>query len=139
VRLDVASPGVYKNSVYRFGDQVKSWRERARLSQKQLAAALGVTQQTVSDWERNKILPAAERATEFEQALGLPPQTVLLALFEVLQGKTIVLAGPDGPAEARDRDDPRLAALAGGWHRLSEEDRELIAATFERLRRDRTE
>ena len=43
-----------------FGDTVKSLRLSHNLSQVQLANALNVSKQTVSNWENNNILPSIE-------------------------------------------------------------------------------
>lgn len=43
-----------------FGDTVKSLRLSHNLSQVQLASALNVSKQTVSNWENNNILPSIE-------------------------------------------------------------------------------
>ena len=43
-----------------FGDTVKSLRRSHNLSQVQLANALNVSKQTVSNWENNNILPSIE-------------------------------------------------------------------------------
>ena len=43
-----------------FGDTVKSLRLSHNLSQVQLANALNVPKQTVSNWENNNILPSIE-------------------------------------------------------------------------------
>lgn len=43
-----------------FGDRIKSLRQSFNLSQVQLAEQLGVSKQTVSNWENNNILPSIE-------------------------------------------------------------------------------
>lgn len=52
-------------------------RERARLTQEQLGAALGVTSQAVSQWERGKTLPEAGRISRISQLLGVPEGDLL--------------------------------------------------------------
>lgn len=43
-----------------FGDRIKNLRQSYNLSQVQLAEQLGVSKQTVSNWENNNILPSIE-------------------------------------------------------------------------------
>ena len=43
-----------------FGDQVKALRLARNLNQVQLAEHLNVSQQTISNWENNNILPSIE-------------------------------------------------------------------------------
>ena len=43
-----------------FSDRVKLLREASKLSQVQLAQKVGVTKQTVSNWENDNILPSVE-------------------------------------------------------------------------------
>lgn len=43
-----------------FGGKVKSLRTSHNLSQVQLAAEIGVSKQTVSNWENNNILPSID-------------------------------------------------------------------------------
>lgn len=56
-----------------FGESLRSLRERSGLGQGQLAAQLGVRQQTVSRWERGVALPRPTRIVELAQALGVEP------------------------------------------------------------------
>lgn len=70
-----------------FGQALKRWRADARMTQAQLARALDITQQTVSDWERDHGLPHRSRATELEHVLGLPPHTVVLAIHDEIEGE----------------------------------------------------
>lgn len=41
----------------RFGDQLRATRKRKFLSQRSLAACVGVTRQAVSSWEKNRFRP----------------------------------------------------------------------------------
>lgn len=43
-----------------FGDQIKTLRKSHNFNQVQLAQKLGVSKQTVSNWENNNILPSIE-------------------------------------------------------------------------------
>lgn len=53
-----------------FGEQVKASRERKGLSQESLGKMLGVSQQTVAQWESNKAQPRRERRKQLLQILG---------------------------------------------------------------------
>jgi transcriptional regulator with XRE-family HTH domain len=71
----------YKCRVYKFGSQLRAWREAADYTQVELAEALEVKQQTVSDWERDAARPRPARARAIEKVLGLPPDSVVRLLF----------------------------------------------------------
>lgn len=53
-----------------FGEQVKASRESKGLSQESLGKMLGVSQQTVAQWESNKAQPRRERRKQLLQILG---------------------------------------------------------------------
>lgn len=53
-----------------FGEQVKASRERKGLSQESLGKMLGVSQQTVAQWESDKAQPRRERRKQLLQILG---------------------------------------------------------------------
>jgi transcriptional regulator with XRE-family HTH domain len=74
-----------------FGTSLRRWREQAGLTQGDLAEQLGITQQTVSDWERDRGLPHRTRTAELDRILGLEPRTTLLAIHGAL--------GEDGDLE----------------------------------------
>jgi transcriptional regulator with XRE-family HTH domain len=54
-----------------FGTQLVALRERAGLSQLQLAERLGVTQQAVALWERKTTAPRSDTLAKLSQALGV--------------------------------------------------------------------
>ena len=54
-----------------FGDTVKSLRLSHNLSQVQLANALNVSKQTVSNWENNNILPSIEMLIKISKYFSL--------------------------------------------------------------------
>lgn len=53
-----------------FGEQIKASRERKGLSQDSLGKMLGVSQQTVAQWESGKAQPRRERRKQLLQILG---------------------------------------------------------------------
>lgn len=71
----VPPPGglVTRGDVSEFGDSLRALRERSGLGQGQLAAQLGVRQQTISRWERGAALPRPTRIVELARALGVGP------------------------------------------------------------------
>lgn len=88
-----------------FGENLRRWREDAGLTQADLAEAMGVTQQTVSDWERGVGMPHRSRAVDLERILGLEPRTIVLAIHDELDpGEVEVSASGADLDELRDRD-----------------------------------
>lgn len=55
------------------GETLKIRREELRLGQDQVAGELGVSQQTVSRWEKGLALPRPSRVSDLAQLLGLEP------------------------------------------------------------------
>ncbi len=79
-----------------FGGRLEAWRKAAGLTQRELGERLGVTQQTVSDWESGDITPAWERASDFDRELHLAPGSA----FEALRAELLGNAPP--PVEEDD-------------------------------------
>jgi transcriptional regulator with XRE-family HTH domain len=55
------------------GDAVRLRRDELGMGQEQLAASLGVRQQTVSRWEHGLAVPRPGRVVELAELLGLEP------------------------------------------------------------------
>lgn len=55
------------------GENLRREREKAGMTQEGLAAALGVTRQTVHCWESGKHAIKLETALKAAKALGIPP------------------------------------------------------------------
>lgn len=53
-----------------FGDLLRADRERLGLSQEQLAQQVGVSQQSIANWEANTSSPRAERRKRLQEVLG---------------------------------------------------------------------
>lgn len=113
------------------GEQLKGWREAAGLRQDELAAILGITQQTVSDWERGKARPHVSRASALETALRLDAQTVLLAIYDA----DTVADGNLGRVVGVKQEAPpvEVAALSGKWDRLSEKERRQVLRLIDEM------
>lgn len=57
-----------------FGDFVRNRRKQREMTQDQLAAAVRVSQPTISEWERGLVLPdGRDRMLALAQALDVPP------------------------------------------------------------------
>jgi transcriptional regulator with XRE-family HTH domain len=63
------------------GDRLEAARSAARLTQPQVAAAIGVKQQQVSAWERGARIPDRHRAP-LAEALGIPLTELLTWIAE---------------------------------------------------------
>lgn len=58
-----------------YGETIKRAREAQRLTQEQLAEALGVTRQAVSKWEADLSRPARSKLERLSEVLEVPPET----------------------------------------------------------------
>ena len=59
------------------GEKIKALREQVGLSQKELAAALGLDQSAVSLWERGKTAPTIGTLYRLADILGVKPGDLL--------------------------------------------------------------
>lgn len=57
-------------------NRVKELRERAGISQKELALTLGVSQPTVSEWEKQKKDPSGERLAKLAEFFGVSEKVI---------------------------------------------------------------
>lgn len=55
----------------KLGNNILKARKQLRLSQEQLGAAVGVTRQTISNWELNETVPDARQLLALSQALNI--------------------------------------------------------------------
>ncbi len=67
---------------------------------------MGVTQQTVSDWERDVGMPHRSRAIDLERILGLEPRTVVLAIHDELDPGEVEVSGTGADLEELRQRDP---------------------------------
>ena len=74
-----------------FGAQLREWRRRRFLTQKELAAQLGVTWQTVSRWEGDQGIPYPATQRRLVEALQVDPGEFFEALksAEERKGKAV--------------------------------------------------
>ncbi len=64
-----------KALIYAFGELLKGFRQRAGLTQSQLAGTLGVHRNSIGDWERSAYLPnTPEMVHDLADALALAPR-----------------------------------------------------------------
>jgi transcriptional regulator with XRE-family HTH domain len=89
--------------------RIRDARLAAGLLQADLAARVGVTQATVSDWERGRFAPRLEQLGRIADALGVAAETLLAAL------------GLPNPQAA-----PQSAATPPGYASLPAEDRAVV-------------
>lgn len=86
-----------------FGEQIKTSRERKGLSQESLGKMLGVSQQTVAQWEAGKAQPRRERRKQLLQILGPHTETVAIPrqqlVGEKLEAVVDVPSRTDGLAQ----------------------------------------
>jgi transcriptional regulator with XRE-family HTH domain len=67
---------------------VRTFRDAAGLTQKELAKAIGYTNGWVSNVETAQLRPRTEQVTALEQALGVPPGA-LMNVYEQLDGEVL--------------------------------------------------
>jgi transcriptional regulator with XRE-family HTH domain len=54
----------------KIGDKIRSGREKKKMSQSQLADALGITRQAVGKWERDESLPDLNMLGQIGRVIG---------------------------------------------------------------------
>ena len=68
------------------GIKIRQSREQQGISQEKLAELVGVSRQAVSKWELEQASPTIDNLKRTEEALGLPPGTLIeLAAAEELE------------------------------------------------------
>ena len=95
-----------------FGSKLKTWRVQHGWNQKALAAHLGVTQATVSRWERQIDTPAPRNLLEIRGILDR------WSLQNVLEIERIGIAGLMTPRAIFDTDGLKLLAWSNGFAEL---------------------
>ncbi|OWY61239.1 hypothetical protein B7486_64845, partial [cyanobacterium TDX16] len=93
-------------TVSTFGENLRRWRLDAGLTQADLADALEITQQTVSDWERDVGLPHRSRAVDLERVLGLEPRTIVLAIHDEIDPGEVEVSATGADLEELQQRDP---------------------------------
>jgi transcriptional regulator with XRE-family HTH domain len=91
-----------------FAQTLRARREEMRLNQRDLAARLGVKQQTVSRWESGIAVPRPDRVTQLAGVLGID------------RGRLLQLAGY--LAEDDPLADPEVATVMASVRKLSDKD-----------------
>ena len=104
---------------------IKELRKRADLQQKELAAIIGVSVATVSDWETQKKNPKGERLRKLAEYFDVDPLVILGVMT------------PDGNKEQSGAPKtPQARILARGIDQMPERDREkalnMIMLMFEK-------
>lgn len=127
---------MYSVATERLKDKLREWRNAAGLSQAAMAAALGIQQQTISDWERGNALPGIKRASQIADVVGVAQTVVLSAFYAELGADKIILAPHHGSAEpqANVEADADLIFLNQEWRDMSVEEREAVMATLRAVR-----
>ena len=69
----------YRGMARTLGQQIKKRRVEAGLTQEQLAAAVGVARDTVSQWERDRLRPGLSALERVSQVLDPLPNLPLAA------------------------------------------------------------
>lgn len=95
------------------GRRIATLRKRARLTQRQLADAIGTSPEVVSRLEHGAVTPSLERVEEIARALRVHPRD----LFDFTDGRG---AGAE-----------RLERLSTALQRVSEDDAALLVAMAE--------
>lgn len=129
--------------MYKFADDLQRWRLALGLSQAELAEAVGVTQQTVSDWEQGKLRPGIKRVDVVARALKITEDALLAALARDATAKV----GENLRADAaKGADTPRRlskrrqlpAALTGKLSELTADELAKLDAYIDGLLQGRT-
>lgn len=75
----VRTARAYRGIARTLGQQIKKRRIEAGLTQEQLAAAVGVARDTVSQWERDRLRPGLSALKRVSQVLDPLPNLPLAA------------------------------------------------------------
>lgn len=100
-----------KPSLYR---HLRSWRKALKITQENLAYAMGVKANTVSGWETGARTPDLKDLEKLSRIYGVPPTSLLTSPGDVSLEKT-------------------LAKIAVLLEEISEEDRILLVSLAEKL------
>jgi transcriptional regulator with XRE-family HTH domain len=131
---------------------VRQLREDAAISQRELAHRVGVSQQTVSDWERGRALPEMHRIPLLAEVLGTDAETMAANVYPGVDGTNPILdeavirhrvasdVARKVVEQARELFgadfmalDEEVIPLAGRIGRLAPEDRKVVADLVDRL------
>ena len=122
--------------MYKFGAWLRDRRTAAGLSQVELASALEVKQQSVSDWERGATRPHVSRGKDLDRALRLPSGTTAAAIASDGGDDDAPDPAPPGGAVAHLEGDGWALDLAAHDGRdFTPEERAEIAGYINGLRR----
>ena len=80
----------------KISQQIKIWRHVNGLGQKDLALRLGVTQQAVSNWERNKDLPSQQIISKLKDLIATSNELLIDRAFISNQSTVRALIDLDG-------------------------------------------
>mgnify|MGYP001061959016 CR=1 FL=1 len=109
------------------GDQIRHYRKSQKVSQKDLASQLFVSQQAVGKWERNEATPNPEAIVKLAQIFGITTDE-LLGCSE--QKETPVPTKRDG----QDELEQRLTALLS---QATDETKQAMLVLLEQLQKPR--
>jgi transcriptional regulator with XRE-family HTH domain len=104
-----------------FGRALQRARAECGLSQRELAAALGVSQASVSQWLTGQSAPRPERIAELERVLRLAPNTLGWHL------------APSPGATTESKPVMTVAEAAEADPRLGEREQRILAAVYREL------
>ena len=80
--IEIASSDYYSDEVATLGERISVARERAGLSQAQLAEALAVQETTLTSWENDAAEPRSNRITMLAGILGVSAGWLLSGIGE---------------------------------------------------------
>ncbi len=94
-----------------FGEKILSLRKKKNLSQEELAEALNVSRQTISNWETNQVIPTIDKAKELSILFQISVDELLdhnldiitnkkdgsPSILKQLVGKNCIIEREDGP------------------------------------------
>lgn len=77
---NISSTYTSRGNLGAFGDQLRAAREATGLTQEQLAEAVGVSQEAVSQWENGGSYPRTQNVAPIARATGASLEALLLAI-----------------------------------------------------------
>lgn len=62
--------------------KIRRLRERAKISQAELARRVDVSQPTISDWENGEKVPSGENLVRLATELGVKPSQIIADIYD---------------------------------------------------------
>jgi DNA-binding transcriptional regulator YiaG len=83
-------PGVYPKRLDTIGDHIRKKRLDMKLKQSDVAEIIGVTEETICNWEKHRFTPDSWRMPKIFEFLGYVPDTLAKSISGTSLGEKII-------------------------------------------------